>query len=187
MPPKPKINKEEIIKCSMLLLREKGIESINARSIAKELNCSTKPLFTVFNNMKEIKDALFVHADAYMSHYMLNYKTKYHHKLLDIGLAYVHFANEEKNIFRWIYLTDQLSSSSFDEFIFSGDGETIYKRFLDAFGREKQTDFEKKTYLQLFIYVYGIAVLTATNSILFSDEILVEMLSNMYRKLTKDE
>ena len=59
MPPKPLTNKEAILRAAISIVREQGMEGINARSIASVLNRSTKPLFRVYENMgKSIKDIL---------------------------------------------------------------------------------------------------------------------------------
>ena len=55
MPPIPIITKQDIIDAGIQLIRENGISSVNARSLAKSLNCSTKPLFRVYKNMEELK------------------------------------------------------------------------------------------------------------------------------------
>ena len=51
MPPKPIITKQDIINAAIQLVRENGISSVNARNLAKTLNCSTKPLFRIYTNM----------------------------------------------------------------------------------------------------------------------------------------
>ena len=56
MPPIPIITKQDIIDAGIQLIRENGISSVNARSLAKYLNCSTKPLFRVYNNMDMLKN-----------------------------------------------------------------------------------------------------------------------------------
>ena len=50
-----RINKEDIIEASFSCVREKGIEGVNAREIAKRLNCSVQPIFYRFKNMEELK------------------------------------------------------------------------------------------------------------------------------------
>ena len=51
MPPKIKITKEEIIKTALELVRTSGEQSINARTVAGALNCSTQPIFSNFSSM----------------------------------------------------------------------------------------------------------------------------------------
>lgn len=54
MPPKTRITKELIIENHLKLLNPR-IENLNARYLAKQLNCSTMPIFKVFNDMNELK------------------------------------------------------------------------------------------------------------------------------------
>ena len=54
MPPKSKINKQDILTSSLEIIRKSGFEEVNARSIAKEMNCSTNPIFRVYKNMDEL-------------------------------------------------------------------------------------------------------------------------------------
>ena len=54
MPPVTKVSKDEIIDKTYQILSRDGIESINARRIAKELNCSVQPIFSNFNSMEDL-------------------------------------------------------------------------------------------------------------------------------------
>lgn len=55
MPPKAKFTKEQIIKEALSLVREEGTEVLTARALAKKLNSSVCPIFTVFESMEEIQ------------------------------------------------------------------------------------------------------------------------------------
>ena len=46
MPPKAKITKDMILHTVLDITRETGFETVNARSIAGKLQCSTRPIFT---------------------------------------------------------------------------------------------------------------------------------------------
>ena len=54
MPPKVKITKEDIIRTAVDLVRQRGIDAINARAIATALSCSTQPIFSNFATMDEL-------------------------------------------------------------------------------------------------------------------------------------
>ena len=59
MPPKARITKEMILDTVLDLTRKQGFESVNARSIAAQLRCSTQPIFTCYANMEEMKRGIF--------------------------------------------------------------------------------------------------------------------------------
>ena len=62
MPPKTRITKDDIVKSATDIVRERGIGEINARDIAARLNCSTQPIFSNFNNMNDLFEAVIRNA-----------------------------------------------------------------------------------------------------------------------------
>lgn len=64
MPPKVKIQKQEIIEAAVALVRQSGPQAINARSIAAALDCSTQPIFSNFASMDALRLAVVAAADA---------------------------------------------------------------------------------------------------------------------------
>mgnify|MGYP000348827463 CR=1 FL=1 len=65
MPPKPTTNKEAILNAAISIVRKEGMESVNARSIASALNCSTKPLFRIYENMDALKQDVIIQLNIY--------------------------------------------------------------------------------------------------------------------------
>ena len=58
MPRTAFFSKEIIVEKALELVRSKGSEALSARNLSKALNCSISPLFTVFENMEEIRIAV---------------------------------------------------------------------------------------------------------------------------------
>ena len=57
MPPKQRITREMILETSFAMFCRDGMEAVNARSVAKALNCSTQPIFSYFAGMDDLKSA----------------------------------------------------------------------------------------------------------------------------------
>ena len=55
MPKAMKYSKEEVVQVAYEIVKEEGIEGINARKIAKKLNASVHPIFNHFENIEELK------------------------------------------------------------------------------------------------------------------------------------
>ena len=55
MPPKVKITKDAILKSAFNLTRKYGLDYVTAKSIAKDLHCSTQPIYWVFENMENLR------------------------------------------------------------------------------------------------------------------------------------
>ena len=58
MPPKPKFTKEEIVQTALSVVSEKGVEALTAKELGDALGSSARPIFTAFNSMKEVQDAV---------------------------------------------------------------------------------------------------------------------------------
>ena len=52
VPPKCKFTREEIIQAALDIAKKEGIVSITARSLGAKLGSSSKPIFSVFENME---------------------------------------------------------------------------------------------------------------------------------------
>jgi len=60
VPPRAKITKEMVIDAAFEVAREAGAENINARTVAKKLNCSTQPVMYHFATIYPVRKAAFV-------------------------------------------------------------------------------------------------------------------------------
>ena len=107
MPPKPKITKDMILTTVLNITRETGFEAVNARSIAGKLQCSTRPIFTCYENMEELKAEFLEFAFEYYNRYVEEYKKcKNIKSYLLFPLSYIEFAKEETNLFRLLFISD---------------------------------------------------------------------------------
>lgn len=70
MPPKPKFKREEIIAAAVDVTRESGIGAVSAREIAAHLGTSTRPIFTYFATMEELKQEVANTAEAILRRYV---------------------------------------------------------------------------------------------------------------------
>ena len=109
MPPKAKITKEMILNTVLDITREAGFESVNARSISGRLQCSTRPIFTCYENMDELKR------------------------------EFLEFAKEETHLFRLLFINHmELSMEEPKDFYKEAGNEKREKIFSDAVGIEPE-------------------------------------------------
>ena len=154
MPAKRKIAREAIIRAAFEILRKSGIEAVNARSIAKKLDCSTQPIYHAFSGMGELKAEL-AHAaeerhDAEVRAYMdKSGYTPY----MAYGMGFVFLAKKEKQLFRYLFLSDH------------GDGRTPYQAanlpgilqtLCEEYGYAQET--ARAFHENMTIYAYGLAL-----------------------------
>lgn len=181
MAPKVKITKEEIISAAIKLIREKGQQALNARNIAEELACSTQPVFSNFSSMNDLRLAVVKKAYSLYQEYILReiennnfpaYKAN--------GMAYIRFASEEKELFKFLYLRDR-SSETIPE-----DAQ-LFDQMVDVISKnlDISIDDAKMFHLEIWAYVHGIASMLATGFLNLEWELISKMLSDAYLGLKK--
>ena len=58
MPPKARFSKEEIVNVALDIVRNDGFHALTARALGAKLNSSARPIFTVFQSMEEVQEAV---------------------------------------------------------------------------------------------------------------------------------
>ena len=177
VPPVSKISKDMILKASLEILKKSGIENLNVRNIANKLNCSTQPIMYHYKNMDILKEELYVMVDKYHSEFLMRKNDI--NPLLSIGIQYIRFAEEEKNLFKFLFQSDKFSNFSFEN-LFNNENEL--KNIFNVIKKETDLSDEKiKGMITiLFITVHGIASLLANNSMIYDEEEFMKILVNIF-------
>lgn len=99
--PEKKFSTTDIIEAAFSVIRKQGWDKCSARAIAQELGSSTMPIYSGLKSMKNLEDKIAKRA----SDVLIRYQTEKWSGLgfLDMGVGYVMFAQEEKNLFRMMY------------------------------------------------------------------------------------
>lgn len=104
MPSSPKIPKDKILKTALLLLIRDGYTSLNIKTLAKELGCSTQPISWHFGNMEGLRKELADYALSYTNKKMQPHTDNAFEAFTEIGSAYANIAFDEPNLFRFLFL-----------------------------------------------------------------------------------
>lgn len=187
MPPKVKISRQDIIDTSLSLLREKGADALNARSIASALGCSTQPIFSNFSSMEELEDCVTLAAyELYLGSLAREAKSGKYPTYKSFGMAYIRFANEERELFRHLFMCDRKEK----EFKLTSDFDESVEMIMSAnsVSREKA----QLMHLEMWVSVHGIATILATSFLELDTELISAMLTDIYqgiraRHLTEGE
>ena len=175
MPPKVKITKEDIINKGIELVREHGAESINARGIATALGCSTQPIFSNFESMEDLNEQIIFSAyKLYLGFIETELKGEKYPPYKAYGMAYIHFAKEEKELFKLLFMRDRTGEDLSPPPDFEQSVEIIMKA--NNFTREIAT----LMHLEMWACVHGIAVMMATSFLELDDEIISQITSDVY-------
>lgn len=182
MAPKFKFTKEEVLTVTIDFIRENGIEALTARELAKKLESSTKVIFSLFSNMKNLEDeAKFVAENIFSEKVNLALKDDSPFKRL--GVEYILFSKNEPKLFQWLFMRKGIEVESFKDFLPMRDYE--YESVIESIDKEYKISIEnsKKFYEHLFIYSHGIATLTVTGIYNFTQSEIIEYMKEVAKSL----
>ena len=103
MPPKVKFTKDEIVNAALNVARAKGLAAVTTRDIAAELSVSTRPIFTYFKSMAEVREAILHAAEKICQEY-LSVGLREPVPFYGFGMQHLHFASDEPQLYRMLFL-----------------------------------------------------------------------------------
>lgn len=176
-----KIQKEDIVNATLEIVKESGMDNVQARNIVKKLNCSTQPIFYQFTNMEELKKEVLQKAmEVYRKYMTVNEKESYPYK--QMGQGYIKFAKEEPKLFQLIFMSpNNLTTKNF----MSHDKKVckdLFKYLEDVTGissKERIYSF----HLRMWTFTHGIATIITTGTCDISDKQISEMLDDEFQAL----
>lgn len=179
MPPKPKITKEMIVDAAFEIARKTGAENINARSVSKELNCSTQPVMYHFATIEELKRAAYAKADNYHTEYLMKIEKPQRGVILGIGLNYIRFAIEEPHLFRFLFQSGFVTENNFLQMIDSEELLPVLSAMQKAI--DMSIEQTKKVFLTISLFAHGYASIIANNSLEYDEKLIKTHLEQAYR------
>lgn len=178
MAPRAKITREMIIEEAFRIAQEKGIEKVTARSISERLHCSTQPVLYYFSTVEEIKGEVYRKADRYHSAYLTSMERDYGNPMLTIGMNYIRFAMEERNLFRFLFQSDEFTGKGLSDLMDSDELLPV----LDVLRKELNSSKEeaKEVFGTLAVFVHGYASLFANNAMICEEAKLIDALNKVF-------
>ncbi len=174
MPRQFRFTKDEIIDASITIVREKGFKAISAREIGKTLSSSSKPIFSLFENMEEVNNEIIKRAYTIYTQYIENaMKENKWPKYKASGMAYISFAKEERELFKLLFMRDR-TNEEVEKLNFSPFTEILEKQL----GITK--DEAELFHLEMWICVHGIASMIATSFLDLDEETISNILSDNF-------
>ncbi|HJB68585.1 MAG TPA: TetR/AcrR family transcriptional regulator [Candidatus Fournierella excrementigallinarum] len=167
MPPAAKVTREMVLQAALDITRRAGFEAVNARSVAARLGCSTRPIFTCYENMEAMKADFLEYAFAFYEQRAAAWGEG-EDPCLALPLAYLRFAREEPLLFRALFIREMALDMRRAEDFYREPGNV---RKAEAFARRLGVDPRagREIFLDLFLWAHGAAVLAATGKLKLDD------------------
>lgn len=180
MPPKIKITEGEIIDAAIQIVEEQGIERLNSRSLAARLGCSVQPIFRAFTSIDDLKRTVVIRVGEMYSKYLSD-AISMEDGLVGLEMAYIRFAQEKKNLFRLLHMSDRLGLCKTEEFTKVGINQEIVQAMSEMTG----LDLEKAEmlYSGSFFAAHGIASMLATNHCSFEEKEIQMIMTYVFEGL----
>ena len=176
------ISKEEIVIKAKDIVARDGWESLNARGLAKELNMSTKPLYRIFEGMDEIKSLVYEDIYKFYDDFVTSRIDK-EKALITLCVAYIEFAQEHKNLFKTLFLSNNLSWKTIDSVLDEKWNQSAIINLVNKHGFSFES--AKVLFMHIWLYSNGLATLLATNDIHLDSKDIIKRIVTVYKDLVK--
>ena len=182
MPRSFMFTKEEIVAAAVQLTREKGIDAVSARSLGEKLGASSRPIFSYFKSMDEVKEAISESAtEIYNGYIETEIKSGRYSSYKANCMAYIRFAKEEKELFKMLFLTDTSFEDASDENDDENEIEEV-KPLVKIL--QKQLNLSRENaelfFSETWVTVHGIAAMLATNDLDWSESYILNVLNDVF-------
>lgn len=178
MAPTPKYTKEEIINAAIEFVRENGYDMLTARDLAKALNTSTRPIFTAFENMDELKREIIYKAAAIFEDYKAKeIKSNKYTEYKASGMSYIRFAKEEKNLFKLLFMRDRTNEKGVEELSISSEVNFISKYL--SLSEKEATEF----HIKMWVVMHGFATMITTDYLNLDYETISKLTTEIFNAI----
>lgn len=182
MPPSVKFTKDEIVDAALQVVREKGAAALTTRQIAAVLGVSTRPIFTYFQNMQQVQEAVRQAAQA-LYHSYIKKGLEQVHPFIGLGEQYIRFATQEPELYRLLFLP--LAPGSENKAM--EEMERTQNLVLDFLQQVYQLDeaAAKRFFRDVWLVAHSLAALIVTNCCPYSPEEIRQILTSVSLSVCK--
>jgi len=177
MPPKIRITKDDILNKAVEIVRREGYASVNARGLAKEIGCSTQPIFSNYETMDALnKDIIARAVSVYDSFVKSTLESGEYPPYKAHGMGYIKFAKDERELFKLLFMRDRDGRTGEDIPI---DG--VISLLMQSLGLTKEK--AERFHVENWIFVHGIAVMLASGYLDIDEPLISDMITDAYHGL----
>ncbi len=179
-----KIDKETLLKVALKMVEEEGLESINARDLAKKAEISTKPIYRLYKSLDELKsDVNDIIKKEYDDFIIKRVDNK--NALITVCVAYIEFAQMHKNYFRSMFLSNNLKWQSVDDVLNEKWNQSTIINLVNK--HSLKFDEAKNLFMNVWLYANGMATLIASNDLVIDNKEILVRIVKIYKEFAKGQ
>lgn len=172
------ITKEKIFETAFVLARTEGIGNVTARKLAAKIGCSTQPIFRVYANMGELCAEIYQKAIEAFSDYNENYKSGVMTPFIHLGLTYINYAREERQLFQFLFQSEYRGERGLFELL-NGKSGAVTREINKASAAGCQNP--SGLFMKMWIFIHGCACMVLTGDYDLTEEETVDLLEDIYK------
>lgn len=182
MPRPVKYDREAIAQAALGLVRESGMDALNARAVAARMGCSTQPLYSAFDGMDDLRREIYVRAGALFERSVSGLHLPDVPPYKATGLALLRFANEESRLYRLLFLSGEARAHGGSADL-ERAAEQSCEAIMAATGYSRQT--ARAFHAHMFIFIQGLAAMIATGYAPYDEKACSAALTDQYTALRR--
>lgn len=174
---KESITMQDILNTAFDMAKEEGFENVTARKVAAKAGCSTQPIFRVYKNMEELWEAVYEKAITFFRDYYDLYPRTSVVPFVNLGMAYIAFAREEKHLFRLLFLSGNENKKSLYEILNGEAGNVLIE--INRAAKEGCKN-SQGMFMRMWLFIHGAACMSLTGDYDLSDAETRKLLEQEY-------
>ncbi|MCR5671660.1 MAG: WHG domain-containing protein [Butyrivibrio sp.] len=176
---KATITQKEIVNAAFKITRKEGFEQITSRKLAAMAGCSTQPIFRIYENMDALKKDVYDKAAEYYQDYYNEFSKTHDVPFVDLGLAYIGFAQKYPHLFRLLFVSEQGPESKSMYDLVNGQSENVVKEINKAAAKGAKN--AQQLFMQMWIFIHGAGCMAVTGDYDLDEAASVSMLESAYK------
>ena len=176
---KATITQKEIVNAAFKITKKEGFEQITSRKLAAAAGCSTQPIFRIYENMDGLKKDVYDKAAAYYEDYYNDFNKTHEVPFVDLGLAYIGFAQKYPHLFRLLFISGQGTGNRSMYDLVNRSTENGVKEINKATASGAKN--AQQLFMQMWIFIHGAGCMAVTGDYDLDEASSVAMLESAYK------
>ena len=179
---KATITQKEIVNAAFKITKKEGFEQITSRKLAAAAGCSTQPIFRIYENMDALKLDVYEKAAEFYQEYYAEFKKSHDIPFVDLGLAYISFAQKNPHLFRLLFISQQGNEGKSMYDLVNGKDENVVKEISKAAALGAKD--AQQLFMQMWIFIHGAGCMAVTGDYDLDESASVGMLESAYKSFS---
>lgn len=180
--PTQRITPEMVLDAALELARTGGMEQVLVKNLAEKLNCSVQPIYSYFQNMDALRQAVTQRVCLAVRDYAAA-RTDPANPFASVGRAYVQLARDEPHLFRIFTLHRREGIASLDD-LYRSEASAGTADYL-ASALQISLQQAKQLHLHMLIYTIGLGAIFSVTAPGISAEEIFSQQELAYRAFLK--